>query len=1608
MTTINPTDLRPFLSNFLSAFSETSRKKFNINSLFVEPTVVDVDILLKRDIKSHLRSVKFGTGLGKSYGVTEQYINFGLIRGYIGKDRKNTYRDFANLIFSVPTKELFSFSEKHLNDFEEYDITPVSVLAVDDCCNYDFKVWASRDHITMKRRLDDFAESLRHIRKLAAETDNKKYIRQINYMLNVIQSMIENITYIRKTKNRVDILKSKGEKDEANILESSIKRVKSSYQQSYNCLVTAILGNHSEIKTVKSIKKDQQNNAYEQTVNDKQTEGDDAVELYYDYQPLDDSDLSPYNEQDVFDKIFSNAYKKSSFDNLIAPLIKKENDFNRGFATFKKDFLRIYAPLDYASYVPCVIMLTHDKLITAPSMHHYNKNGWQQIKGFKNFFQMLGNKERYDEMISYKKDDEQKAFLDRTLFKHINLHHDLKPKKVDYATSFENRNIENFIVIDECNVLFEKMFQKSLKSIFKDTSITDLVANANVIFKNYDEIIKDPDFDPNCPPDNIFYYEHESFCRTLEDFYEKHKFIDEGVAFNPTLRQAFEIIRAEANIIYSLPSETDTVVNLAKNSFSISPKLFINKKSLLQLKITKKFNEVYITSKTNKPNLSLYNYYILVLAILYASHNYIEKSERTKKFKEQATQLPPSQVRREITQYIGGMYKVSAESQTKFRNLGLLAQIMSSDSQSKLYVDFLDSDEIIDEDLDADTWFSYVQSFMIFGLIPTDFGDEMKDKSARKTFYDLHIYRRDSLPELEVLKCLVNTKTRNYLYLMSATSGQQKFTFGQFNNAVLKKYAALYNIPLFESESDMVFNVDYRQLSETYLSSKKLTRKCNIVIYDKTQGILPRLVTGRALQEAHDFIRDLQDYQNKIYSYTDSTNKAYIYRNTLGGALAFMLKHETFLSMAINSSAFVTMRNYVRSMFTMQNFERSHKQLMLNHIRLVIESKGTLTTPLIFQHSDNRIGRISFPLFNEYIWKQYEAINRRSNTSKEADDDYAKDNDISKIYELIKSTQTNSLITNIVDFIDLHDRLQKGITKTNIKKVNRLVLFNKELRDWQGDLSQYYVTEQRNIEGIGNCLIKTGFISYFAAVDTGVNLSVRNSVDYSDDGVAVVEDIKNLLIVGFDYYNSLESKENKINAILLQGQVYLRNIGDVHNQGHFPKVSQLDDDISSFEASKMIKREVLNHQYNGIMQKIGRVERNTERMNKYGEIFTNNIYIDNEAVDMCAMAIMNRHKLDSQFEPKENKNSYHFQSYNNRVFYETVIDTVKSKSLPNDARARLESDTLEASEKLKEFCEVFITKLTSDIRKKHDDDYVEFDLKYRSTNIIENPKVYIKDLLATNLAKKSSYVRNMVELMGVDLSKYSQSPADIFVFKDGSNYGLTDFTGNESCNRSCTKAGYFIQELTASDKFNPALVNGLKDVVENYNRFSRMHYTNFIIHPYMHHMVIANIGEQMYRVFRRNFMNDSYYIESTNVIEQLGYAMHEQSDDWILRQHWIAVDVKTMSHYENLQSTKSLFDKQDRKISNHFNMTDKAFAVLLDNHCEISLINLNIRANLNNAKIAINSTRDIDVVIKEKPVTVHVKNINLFTRVCDNPYDNTENPKVTFSDEVLAAFNLKP
>lgn len=1608
-------DYRKELSNFQSPFSVTEKSSTRRNSSKNKLLLQDRNIPSQKTpvsiaIKNHIRSIKFGTGLGKTFGATENFIDFSRCSGYIAQNYIRTdFKNFANLFFSVPTKELFSFSNKHLDDFQKYGITPLSVLSRTDYADANMKVWATRSHVKMIDRLSDFVNSLRVIYNLAKATDNKRYLKQIYFMQQECRVMRDKLSQMRRYEAQLQEFNSTTSTEYKNIKGARDKAL-FVYETSKRNLVYAILTNSEEVK---SIAKEKSSNETEYEGNDnlfndlqEKIEIDELDE--YDYLISNDNSegLPSYSDIDVFNEIFRSAYLKDEFDELIYnKFIKNSNDFKKSFATFKKDFLRIYAPLDYSTFTPSVVMLTHDKLLTSPVMYLYNDGEWSQSKGHRTFFQLLGGKERYDEMIPYIQNHQQKAFLEKTLFKNINIDSSGKLKKKDYTNSYIKRDIENFIVIDECNVLFDKMLDNSLRLILKEVSITDLVINARSLFSSLNDIENDPYFDINNPPNDIFYYEIKSFCHELTDFYNAHKHSDDHYDFD--IATTLEQVASFNNILHTLPTDTDVVINLAKNSFSVSPKLFINKQSLLKLRVGKRFNETYITTDTSKPTLSLYNYYILVLSILYAAKTYIDKTERKTKYKEQAKQIGGKDLRNESTKYIGGMYNTSTSDgydTSKMRNLSPLAKIMRSVDKIEIYEKFLNSNTDIDTTNDVDTWFCYVQSFMIFGLIPTDFNKDMKDNSYRKTFYDLQIYRRDALPELEILKCLVNTEAKNYLYLMSATSGQEGFTYGQFNNAVIKKYADMFNVPLYEAEYDTTFNIDYQALSNEYLDYRKTNRDCNIIIYDKSENFFQREMSNEIICKMQNLYESISKDKDTSYALNKRQNRQHMHTTMLNSMFYFMIKHETYLSMSINQVTFKAIKRFMTTVFENNYFHREYRTRLIQHIKEVVTSYGELKKPFVFKHHNTNIGNFYLPLLNDYIWSQYgELTDNRDNLD---DDEFQLENDSNIIFErLIKSFKKGVLI-NIIDFVDINKKFTGE--QSNIVKINRLVLFNNELRAWQGDLSEYFVVRHTFIDGIGECIIKTGFLSYFKAVDTGVNLSINNYSDYTHDNTPIREDIKNLVVTGFDFYNTLYSPDGGVKNILLQGQVFLRSLGNVsHSEDDFVKIEQLEDYMSSSDFAKKIKQEVTNDQCNGMMQKVGRVERNDEKINKYGLIFANNIFIDKDAFDMLSMAVMNKHKLDENLNPTYNKNSYAFQSYNNRILYEKVVDNIKHNILTDSARLELETLTLEASERINQFCNVFLKELTSGIRKRNDRDYAQFDLRYRSISIIINPKKYIDDLLSTSLAKKDPYIREVIKSMLIQKSAFTTNNIDLFVFRDGMNVGLTDFLGNKDHNRSCTKEGYFIQPVKASEEYAYGYKDELIEVVRFYNNIAKQSYGEYIIHPAMFHMVVANIGEAVHRCFRKHVLVDYHFIESTDVIEKLGYQMHEQSDDWVLADDWIAIDVKTMSHFENRKATIELFAKQDRKIKNKFNITEKAFDILFKDHSKFSLLNLNVRVPLNNNQYSLNTERVKNIDVLGKNIELTIKNINMFTRVLDNPYDERDYPYVTFSNELLEAFNLK-
>lgn len=1661
------------LSKVFFPYAGTDLSNYQFNLLEINEEISNSVSLLNKKQKDYINSkikkfaklaiVNYGTGTGKSYGSIEQYLQF-ILATYNKSTKKNSKTDlqlpvginFTNCVFTSSNKSHLKIDEYQIKRLSDAGVTLVSFLSQGDLLRSNTKLWGTyhsvlnKNPTTISEKINDLISSVIALKSYSFSTHYTTQLKKIDKALRYIKEsqetyerLIAKINQLTAEKKNLVLLSN-----EIAALEAEIGRCRSAYFDTINRLTKTILsndclirkgGNDTYIDNEKEIDDpsymiDAENDTVVKITNErwKNKTIDGETNKYF------------YDENDVMHQIFNKAIDKEYFDYPILDLIKSDKySHTAKLATLKKEYLRIFSPIDYCLYTPCLILLTHAKMLVGNAMYRVKEknNGEQEwvVNSYGTMFEFIGNKESYNKSIPYVKGKEaQTEYLKETIY---------KPKRVIGDNPFGENNDEissamqlpcNFMVfIDECNLLFENLFSVSeskgikkqgvIKRVLQDMSIVDLISSAGSKISSHLENLS---LDEN---NRSFYIEYKSFYDCIHHFF----FENSGVSRDEfDLDSVFISYISKNELIHIDHTDIDSVINIIKNSYSSCTKSFINKEELKSIYINNYGSVLKISNKIDSKalgsSITMYHYYYMILSVLYACHQYSKVASRL-------SGISNSKIREAFSRMVG-TYDSGDDQRTSYQ----LSNLLKDTTLSVRYIDYLHADkeptdesiggfDDFDEDQFLDVWFASIQSLLIFNLKPnTTFDGINYPEFEGKTYYDIELFLRLYDPEFEVLKALVNTN--NTMYLMSATSGKERMFAGQFNLELLAEYCEDFNIQITSPiQSDEFWGRNY---SEIYKSLKAIylkQRKVDFVILPDEVGSIEVISTAIVQQLDDDFdekkIKKL--YENLLAISRKSPESRYptlstypkgFYEQCLFSLASFMTLNESALIVTDNSSL---TQDLIKSINDEVNYEKieSWVDTLYSLVdsadfnwRHVIRSTAKELTISFIKASS---GRFVLPLILDRICETICEFKRDSSKQGVDPIDYI----TKKIINALR--QKDSGLNQIIDFIDV---VKDKATGDDF--VYRVVVLDNNLNQSE-KLADYLICDKTY-----GVKMTTGVLTYTASIKVGTNLLLNDRLTNTK------RDIKNLYMAGYPFYTIFNERDDDKLSGALKDIFALRFLS--HNAALI-KAKELDKKLRS---SEVAQEGYKTHGFlviDALKQLLGRLERKILDNDK------TRIFINEAAIKICQQSFLELYYQDKDLnEVSSNFLDYEFLSLNSSKLHDIAISNLKDNVLSDDMRYELRKDTQQSFKAIKEFCDSYGNDIIHKIRLFKDaevltkeqetelNELIKFDECYRHEDLVLNPKRWQDNLLSTGYCYKNPQIKQVIDSFIIDMCKYKEdfntNPIDIYV----NEYTLTDCLGERTQYKACNQEYFFLeniqQRVDLLDNINASKDNEIlylfllkyKNFVSLYNSYARLRLGQYIIHPALFHMAKGNLVEFLFEQLRDGFSKqdknkdtlfDRSYAKYTipsflgvdNLIRKIknnqnatDFSLYEVFDFFIekMSNGWFFVDTKNNTYFENTDLTKKNLLGREAKNKVLLNYSNEFFN---NSTKSVDVVLLNMKTSLN----ADQKVKDISNTKTYKRengevLTINEHTLSLFTtiRYDKNRLVNSLNGNQRYSESI--------
>ncbi|WP_227429289.1 hypothetical protein [Psychrobacter sp. I-STPA6b] len=1371
----------------------------------------------KAYLRSVIRFVQYGTGTGKTYAATNNYIKFQtmdikeLCHHQIWQRNPNN-SNFTNALFITPNKNQIDIDKSLIKKMLEGGITPLSILGRDDITNKDTILWLGGKYSNYKR-LKDYRVYITKILKLDCLDDPTlppwliKHIKYVDKQLLKITSCMELIDKLEKSPTSA--FETKEDRN------NEINKLKNQFIKKIEDVIKVILNNTYEIKKIKDNEVD--------AINDISNDGT-IFEPRIDIQ--DNVCMKPIDESNVYTEIFALAISKEHYDDLITTVLSKSIDIYKLWATLKADILRVYAPLNYAACKPSFICLTSDKFITSPTIFRasYDKSKvWTKDSSYAGFAELIGNKESVNQIIPPIPSSQQASrisYLLSTILKSRQ-----QNETEDKRTLYQKKDINFYVIIDESNIMFEKMFYGSdtkdgvVKKIFDNYSVTDLIS---VVERKYREYIQ-------AHPDYIdCYRQTDKFFAYMRAYIKTYCEVDEAFIFDKYLLK-FDF---PPNILYIDNSEADAITNIIKNAFSVTAKNFIDKRKLQNIFITKRGMHRYISTESNDDNdITLYDFYQLIMSVIYAAIKFETSSNFSKDEKkafhlELGKSFSGDQIDRQNAP-LGSFFNHMGRNGAKYKNL-LEGNHLDNEDQT-----------LIDE------WFAYIQTKLVFSLSPNKNFDASPDIGhQRKSFIDIKINLITHHPELELLKMTVNTN--NYVYCMSATSGKSGAYAAQYNIDFTKRLGKELGVWVDTAEYDTTFDIDYREVFQefrnfrlqmrdidlyTFNNSLDLVNSINKYLYNEQvdQGreaqntksfqennhsdnvnevntnnidiksiksnplsLIPQMITKSNVQDKNYSSTQFQFKRKykQIKNYLETVNKNpksnfenYIvdlkipsfnyeaFERSCASLTFGLFSNKSSLSLSMKKDIFkLLMRSFELAFTSQTQTAIANKQLL----KEICDNPLGYINPT-FTHSV--FGKFKLPLLNEYL----------QNLKSSSDNNKSKRHDLPS-YDSFYYQLLNQYI-HLVDLLSPTEGSQ-------IDFISRLALYDTTIDKMYDNFKDHYQIKFVNIDNDTDKCLFTNIVSYNKAASIGLNSIVDNKI------IGTTEDVNRLIINSLDFYTKIKDKPKGVNGEtdglnmynkIENSIIYMRYLSDPLNN-YAVNVFEFDSNLNSKQARQRLDYEHELIKNDAFRQTLGRIERKDSYAGFHSEIWIPKADLIAQ-VRICHIL----YKMDEHFNPKSNNMDYTFLSPNNYFVLQKGLELLQGSCLTPENRKRLRRDTERSAQQLAEFTDRagFMGKLLGLARSgnqlvEHNSQYdltpkqcadlaIEFDRYYREPSILFAPNIWLTNLKKSGLVANQDLLKKMnweyviddLDAMYINLDDYGITE-DTVLYQSKKN-GLTDF-----------------------------------------------------------------------------------------------------------------------------------------------------------------------------------------------------------------------------------------
>lgn len=1549
-----------------------------------------------------LRVVNYGTGYGKSFSGVNGYLSL-VEQGGDGK-----YHHTVCVFASAKKNQLVhAIGKTHIEKANTLGIAILSLLSQEDMIKHTNKLYCvADDSLDLGSKLVDIIDSVRAVKdelKNAKIKNNKdvnfSHIRLIHDQLIDMQVIMN--TY-KSLENKLLFANSDIEIDDIKFQMQSKKRELAIVS---NVLSKIVIGNQPLLEAKRNEKQPTPSDL-DDFEGDQDTEYDETIptDAKLGYKSFNSDHPNFYNDFDVQEKIFGQAIDKSGFDDPILPLIKGEYSLLQKIATIKKEILRIYSPINYALFAPSIILTTHAKMLTSMNCYRLSEtkgvSEWKTVT-YNNVFEWVGDKKRYQKAIpKIEGRTEQKEFLLNSLYRHTTSDN---PKEDKHG--YYNHPVNFYLLIDESNLLMADMGEQgenngnnsyaTIQKILEKESITDIVSSASRFIKT--------DLDPN---NTSFVREYRSFHEHFSKFFYKNSGYSES-DFN--LEAVMNRLEGITQQLFVNNNDAGVVAEFIQGSFVADSRTFINKQELNRFFIEITDTACGIVTRKNSKSgaiyITLYDYYLIILSCLYASHYYseniskhndllIERGRKDLVNESVDSRTIRNNFSKHISEYIGGHNRDGQRVNCPIKVL------VANTTIDKRYIELIDtSQEPNNEEDIIKHWFAQVQTLLVFSLVALS---QFKGTKEMKnlTLLDVKIMLRNQSQELELLKSVVSTD--NYVYLMSATAGKEVAFASQFNIETLQYFCEMLDVVFEMPEYDATTDTDFKQVSRELYEAQSNTMRPSVNVYEKL-----RPINDLVANAYDDFTFVFEGQKSYKYSWLSAYPKGF-YQTLTQATLNFIATGETFLAVTQNR-AFVTdfqllINNSVLGVsdgYAVSKEYKQFKEVVKEHLELCQKEQcfKPLLIPVMGQCS-KWMGAVSFPVLNQMLASFYE---ENGYDAIEPD----------KIKEWMLNNHKNA--TKIIDFLQLPNKLNRENTHHY-----RLILLDNELSK-RVTIADYTIIDKSPYDD--NAKIMTGIASYSAVADTGLNLIVKNKL------LSQEQDFTHLVIAGMKYYTNMQ----------------LGHIGDVQEMiarniclAYIPyrqdaqqiTIAQLNSHLVSFEANNFIRKEHNEIRIDSMKQLIGRVERTSN-----SDIVKQIIHIDKVTFNEYKELISQFYGLDDSLYPKKNIQDFEFSSFLNRTIFHYIVDEIIKNTLTSEARHRLETDTMDAYDDLNWFINDAngYKKLLEQIRQNKDGEnnqkLIRFDTLFRKATILTNPKKWVDEILGCAYVKSNKKLTTIFNKAVIDLADYDDdfknpNPTKNIFLYESHDGGLTDtlgYRGNNAHIPAYNQAGAFLYERDFGwGRFSEpkGQESRLKDddtywrhteFFKEYNQIANSHFGRYVVHPALRSIILGNLGEHIFRLFWLNIVAQTNnplnetgkrfkYRDSQDFVDTLSerhnddrnyHVLYEKYDFFINKKDicrtkepnnckdFVLVDVKNMSLAKNEFTTKNLQKRQEDKITYIEQFADIFFDE--ENHC-LSTVVLNVKSTTNDKLVAIEPVVSREIIDKHgNQLTVNTFNLMLFS-----------------------------